>query len=160
VPFLHAPARHWSFYLGQQGLGTGIMPRRSRAREIVLQVLYRFDLNPDRDPQTDEAFVRSRLHNNEELVAFAMTLLQGVMRNRSELDDLLTERADNWSLERMAVTDRNVMRIGAYEILYSETPGRVAINEAVDLARRFGSGQSSQFVNGVLDRFLQETNES
>jgi N utilization substance protein B len=89
-----------------------------------------------------------------------MTLLQGVMRNRSELDDLLTERADNWSLERMAVTDRNVMRIGAYEILYSETPGRVAINEAVDLARRFGSGQSSQFVNGVLDRFLQETNES
>ncbi len=136
------------------------MARRSRAREIVLQVLYRFDLNPERDPRTDETFVRGRLRNNPELVAFAMSLLQGVMRNRGELDALLTERADNWSLERMAVTDRNVLRMGAYEILYSETPGRVAINEAVDLARRFGSAQSSQFVNGVLDRFLPERNES
>jgi N utilization substance protein B len=73
-----------------------------------------------------------------------------------ELDALLNERADNWSLERMAVTDRNVLRIGAYEILYTDTPGRVAINEAVDLSRRFGSAQSSQFVNGVLDRFLKD----
>lgn len=131
------------------------MPRRSRAREIVLQVLYRFDLNPDRRPNDDEHFICSRLHNKTELVEFATSLVQGVLRNRDELDAMLSERTENWSLERMAVTDRNVLRIGAYEILYSETPGRVAVNEAVDLARRFGSAQSSQFVNGVLDRFLQ-----
>ena len=135
------------------------MPRRSRAREIVLQVLYRFDLNPDRDPATDEQFIRNRLHNNSELVEFAMGLFQGVLRNREELDAMLNERAENWSLERMAATDRNVLRLGAYEILYSETPGRVAVNEAVDLARRFGSKQSSQFVNGVLDRFLSHDGE-
>lgn len=131
------------------------MPRRSRAREIVLQVLYQFDLNPDRRPDDDEQFLRTRLHDNTELVEFATSLLQGVLRNRNELDAMLSERTENWSLERMAATDRNVLRIGAYEILYSETPGRVAVNEAVDLAKRFGTAQSSQFVNGVLDRFLQ-----
>ena len=132
------------------------MPGRSRAREIVLQVLYQLDLNSDRQPALDEEFIRGRLKHNVELVKFAMSLLQGVLRNMGELDAMLSERADNWSLDRMAVTDRNVLRIGAYEILYTDTPGRVAINEAVDLARRFGSAQSSQFVNGVLDRFLKD----
>jgi len=72
---------------------------------------------------------------------------------------MLSQRADNWSLERMAATDRNVLRLGAYEIQYAETPPRVAINEAVDLAKRFGAKQSAQFVNGVLDRFLHDTQD-
>ncbi len=131
------------------------MSRRSRAREVVLQALYRFDLNPDRKIADDESFVTARLHGNQELVDFAMTLLQGVLRNREELDQMLSQRAANWALGRMAATDRNVLRLGAFEILFTETPGRVAINEAVDLARRFGSAQSSQFVNGILDKFLQ-----
>ena len=83
------------------------------------------------------------------------SLVAGVRRNRQELDTLLAQRAQNWSLQRMAVTDRNVLRLGAFEILFTETPDRVAINEAVDLARRFGSQQSAQFVNGILDRFLR-----
>ena len=136
------------------------MPGRSRAREIVLQVLYQFDLNSDRNPAEDAEFIRKRLGNNVDLVNFATSLLKGVLRNRVELDALLTEHAKNWSLSRMAVTDRNVMRIGAYEILYTDTPGRVAINEAVDLSRRFGSAQSSQFVNGVLDRFLNRDEDA
>ena len=80
--------------------------------------------------------------------------MAGVRRNRAELDQLLARTADNWTLERMAATDRNVLRLGAYEILYSSTPGRVAINEAVELAKRFGAKQSAQFVNGILDKFL------
>ena len=131
-------------------------PRRSRAREVVLQVLYREDLNPSHDPQSIERFVSGRLRNRPELVAFAMSLVGGVLRNREELDQLLEARAANWSLERMAVTDRNVLRLGVYEILYTQTPGRVVINEAVELARRFGTQHSSQFVNGILDPFLQE----
>ena len=70
---------------------------------------------------------------------------------------MLAQRAKNWSLKRMAVTDRNVLRLGAFEILFTDTPDRVAINEAVELARRFGAEQSPQFVNGILDRFLRET---
>ncbi len=132
------------------------MTRRRRAREVVLQILYRDDINPSHDQLNDERFLRGRLGNDDELVAFANSLLSGVRRNRGELDPMITERADNWSLERMAVTDRNVLRLGAFEILYADTPPRVAINEAVDLAKRFGSKQSAQFVNGILDRILQE----
>ncbi len=135
------------------------MSRRSRAREVVLQLLYQDDLNPSRQLSTDNDFLAGRLGQNEELVSFANTLLMGVRRNRAELDVMLSERADNWSLDRMAATDRNVLRLGAFEILYAETPPRVAINEAVELAKRFGSKQSAQFVNGVLDRFLHDPSE-
>jgi N utilization substance protein B len=135
------------------------MSRRSRAREIVLQILYEDDLNPDRNLATADHFLVRRLNHEQELVQFARDLLAGVRRNRGELDRLLTERADNWSLDRMAVTDRNVLRLGAYEILYSDTPQRVAINEAVELAKRFGARQSPQFVNGILDRFMQKNDE-
>ena len=70
---------------------------------------------------------------------------------------MLENTADNWALARMAATDRNVLRIGAFEIVYTSTPNRVAINEAVELAKRFGAAQSAQFVNGVLDRILAES---
>lgn len=136
------------------------MSRRSRAREVVLQVLYRDDLNPVDDVTGDAEFLHQRLQNDEQLVEFAKTLLFGVRRNRDELDPMLSERADNWSLDRMAATDRNVLRLGAFEMLYADTPPRVAINEAVDLAKRFGSKQSAQFVNGILDRLLQDTQTS
>lgn len=122
---------------------------------MALQVLFQDDLNPGGNPAQADHFLRARL-KAEELVAFAQSLVAGVRRNRGELDQLLDRMADNWSLGRMATTDRNVLRLGAYEILYSDTPARVAINEAVELAKRFGSGQSAQFVNGILDRFLEK----
>jgi N utilization substance protein B len=130
------------------------MSRRSKAREVALQVLYQDDVNPTVDSLIVDEFVRARL-KVDELVGFARSLIAGVRRNRTELDVLLTKTADHWSLERMAATDRNVLRLGAYEILYTETPGRVAINEAVELAKRFGIAHSAQFVNGILDRFLE-----
>jgi len=129
------------------------MSRRSRAREVALQVLYQDDLNPAMNPGVADAFLASRLRFDE-LIEFARSLVAGVRRNRSELDARLARTAEHWSLERMATTDRNVLRLGAYEILYADTPDRVAINEAVELAKRFGSAQSAQFVNGILDRFL------
>lgn len=132
------------------------MLRRSRAREVVLQILYEDDLNPDRNMAVADEFLRGRLNHDPELVAFASDLLSGVRRNRGELNMLLEERAQNWTLARMAVTDRNVLRLAAYEMLYTETPNRVVINEAIELARRYGSKQSSQFVNGVLDRVLRD----
>lgn len=130
------------------------MARRSRAREVALQVLFQDDLNPSTVPGRGDEFLRARLQSDE-LVDFARSLVAGVRRNQGELDALLSRTADNWSLERMAATDRNVLRLGAYEILYTATPGRVAINEAVELAKRFGTAHSAQFVNGILDRFLE-----
>ena len=134
------------------------MTRRSRAREVALQVLFQDDLNPRQDPAEAETFLRRRLHLAE-LVEFARSLVDGVRRNREELDQLLAQTADNWSLERMAATDRNVLRLGAYELLYTETPGRAAINEAVELAKRYGSANSAPFVNGILDKFLHKKDD-
>ncbi len=67
---------------------------------------------------------------------------------------MIEQAAENWSLNRMAATDRNILRLGAYEILHTDTPDRVAIDEAVELAKRFGSAQSAQFVNGILDQLM------
>ena len=130
------------------------MPPRSRAREVALQVLYQDDVNDRGNPaQGDQLLVR-RLKSLP-LVEFARDLVAGVRQHRTEIDGLIENTAANWSLHRMAVTDRNVLRLGAYEILYSDTPRRVAINEAVELAKRYGSAQSAQFVNGILDRLMR-----
>jgi N utilization substance protein B len=131
------------------------MARRSRAREVALQVLYQDDLNPQQEPVVTDEFLVARL-KAPELVEFGRSLVAGVRRNREELDRLLERTADNWSLSRMAAADRNVLRLGAYELLYTDMPERVAINEAVELAKRYGSRQSAQFVNGILDRLLKE----
>jgi N utilization substance protein B len=134
------------------------MSRRSRAREVALQLLFEDDVNPRQSVEDTKAFIASRL-NSPDLEEFCLSLVLGVRRNQTELDTLLGETADNWSLSRMAATDRNVMRLGAYEILFTETPARAAINEAVELAKRFGSAQSAQFVNGILDKFLHRAED-
>src|SRR3954463_13138823 len=106
------------------------MSRRSKAREVALQVLFQDDLNPGGSPHVADEFLVRRLAGDAELVAFARSLVSGVRRNRGELDAMITQTADNWRVERMAVTDRNLLRLGAYEILYSDTPRPVAIDEA------------------------------
>ena len=130
------------------------MSRRSRAREVALQILFEDDVNPRTTVAETKSFLSGRL-NNPELEEFCLSLILGVRRNQHELNDLLGKTADNWSLDRMAATDRNVLRLGAYEILYTDTPGRAAINEAVELAKRYGSANSAPFVNGILDKFLK-----
>jgi N utilization substance protein B len=131
------------------------MAKRSKAREVALQVLYEDDLNPGGEPVDRTEFLRTRLQDDADLIGFAESLIAGVRRNRPELDALLVKTAENWSLERMATTDRNVLRLGAFEILFTQTPAAVAINEAVELAKRFGAAQSAPFVNGILDKFIE-----
>lgn len=130
------------------------MSRRSRAREIVLQVLYQDDLNTDQPEDIRLRFMNARLNQDRSLVEFAEDLLAGVRRHRDAVDQHLEEIARNWKLSRMAATDRNVLRLGAYKILFTETPNRVVVNEAIELAKRYGTNNSSQFVNGVLDRLM------
>jgi N utilization substance protein B len=131
------------------------MARRSRAREVALQVLYQDDLNPQDDPSAGDRLLARRLRRPEAL-QFGRSLVAGVREHRAELDRVIAAVAENWSLGRMAVTDRNLLRLGAYEIRYGKTPGPVAINEAVELAKRYGTPQSAQFVNGILDRLVRE----
>jgi N utilization substance protein B len=130
------------------------MPRRSRAREIALQALFQEDLNPDNALSNLGTFLAARL-NDDTLREFAKQLVLGVKRNQEELDALLAAKAEHWSVHRMPATDRNLLRLGAYEIRYSDTPDRVAINEAVELAKRYGTANSPQFINGILDKLIE-----
>lgn len=132
------------------------MSTRRRAREIVLQLLYEADLNDSRDSDSMRRFIRSRLQGRRALTEFAWSLLDGTLRYRDAIDLRLGELATNWSLSRMAVVDRNVLRLGAYEIMFADTPGRVAVNEAILLAKRYGEVNSPRFVNGVLDRLMKQ----
>lgn len=129
------------------------MPIRSRAREVAFQILYRDDLNPATNTAADRELLESRL-TDPELTAFAKSLLAGVRSRRDALDEAIQSAARNWELHRMAATDRNVLRLGAFELLYTDTPSRVAIDEAVELAKRFGTAQSASFVNGILDHLM------
>ncbi len=127
------------------------MTRRSRAREVALQLLFQRDLNARIDRAVLERFVRDRLRDDG-LVSFCLVLYDGVIAQQTDIDRRLSEAAENWRLVRMAAVDRNVLRLGAYELLHTpDTPPNVALDEAIELARRYGSADSPAFVNGVLD---------
>jgi len=128
--------------------------RRSRAREAVVQVLYQRDLNSSLADEVVLDQLRERLAHPE-LTRFAWMLYRGVVDSLEVLDARIGEVATNWSLRRMAVTDRNVLRLGAYELAQGEAPPAVVLDEAIELARKFGSANSAPFVNGVLDRLVR-----
>ena len=127
---------------------------RHRSREAALQALYAADMSGEADLAQAQASLDA-LAEHFELPAgaraFAKELVLGVAENRADIDARITAVAHRWRLERMAAVDRNVLRLAAYEIVYADTPREVAIDEAVELARRFGDDASPRFVNGVLD---------
>jgi len=131
------------------------MARRSRAREVALQLLFQRDQNATVDRSFIERFARDRLRDAN-LVPFCLGLFDGVVSHQIEIDQRLADAAENWRVARMATVDRNVLRLGAYELLYTaDTPPAVALDEAINLARRYGSADSPAFVNGVLDKLRQ-----
>jgi N utilization substance protein B len=131
------------------------MTRRSRAREVALQLLFARDHNPNVSRADIERFVSDRLREPA-LREFCLLLYDGTVMHLADIDRRLSEAAENWRLPRMAAIDRNVLRLGAQELLWMpDTPASVALDEAIELARRFGSADSPRFVNGVLDKLLQ-----
>lgn len=131
--------------------------KRSRAREVALQLLFQRDQNPTpvKRPAV-ERFARDRLADAP-LAAFALALYDGVVKNQAQVDGAITAAAENWRLTRMLPSDRNVLRLGAFELMHAPdaTPKPVVINEAIELAKRFGSPDSPGFVNGVLDKIAK-----
>jgi transcription antitermination protein NusB len=137
------------------------MARRSRAREVALQLLFQRDQNPTPVPRPAiEQFVRDRLLGDAEMTAYCLALYDGTLANQAEIDPKLTATATNWRLSRMHPADRNVLRLATYELLFDPAaqPVEVVINEAIELARRFGSADSPGFVNGVLDHVAKARN--
>lgn len=133
------------------------MGRRRKARELALQLLYQMDVQGEEHPEAhlDDFWLRHPV--DPEAREFAESLVRGTKRHEAEIDELISRYAENWELERMAVVDRNILRMSVYELLWSpEVPPKVAINEAIEIAKKFGTKESSRFINGILDRVHKE----
>ena len=131
--------------------------RRRQAREFALQLLYELDVRGDSDPAAAiDAFWR-RQPAHDEVRVFAGAVVRGVKEHQPKIDELIVRFAEHWELGRMAVVDRNVLRAGIWELLWGvDVPPKVAINEALEIARRFSTEESTRFINGLLDRVRRE----
>ena len=135
------------------------MGKRREGREAAVQFLFQDDLNKAEPPSVPEAlgeFWKLR-ESAPKTRAFATELIQGVLENHDAIDERIKRVTANYELHRIAPVDRNILRVAIYEMLYtSEVPPVVCINEAIEIAKRFGSEDSGRFVNGILDRLKEE----
>ena len=134
------------------------MGARRKARELALQMLFQHDISgnaPETICATFEDLQKSKPNTRE----FAEKIFRGTVDNLIKIDDMIQAQADNWRLSRMAVVDRNIIRMSIYEFLHeTDTPKLVIIDEAIEIAKKFGTQKSSQFINGILDGILKKYN--
>ncbi|MDP3791186.1 MAG: transcription antitermination factor NusB [Candidatus Omnitrophota bacterium] len=129
------------------------MRKRTKAREYALQILYAVDITKDDPKECIERFWEGSDESSDQVKTFTNELVLGTADKMKEINSLISKHATNWQLERMAVIDRNVLRFAAYELLFmDDIPPKVSINEAIDIAKKFGGNDSGKFVNGVLDK--------
>ncbi len=129
------------------------MRKRTRARECALKILYQIDVAKQLPESALEDFWTREPRISKEIKAFTKFLVNGTIGNLIKIDEIISKYADNWELKRMATIDRNILRMSTFELLFSEdVPPKVSINEAVELAKKYGDIDSSRFVNGILDK--------
>jgi transcription antitermination factor NusB len=138
------------------------MRKRSRAREFALQILYQLDITRDNYAACLDSFWQAHSQEliEQDLKDFTAALVKGVAESLSQIDAKISQYAANWQLQRMAVVDRNIMRLGAYELLFrDDIPPKVSINEAVELAKKYSGSEAGKFVNAILDKIKLEKNK-
>lgn len=146
------------------------MGARRRSRELALQTLYALEFGgPDVEraivdmrerasepPRTEDEDLRDLVRGGDDVLDFAAMLVRGVANHRQDIDALLGRCSTNWKVPRMAMVDRNILRMATFELLHlPDIPPKVTLNEAVEIAKRYGSKDSSAFINGILDRIAQ-----
>ncbi len=132
------------------------MSDRRTAREYALQILFQYDF-PRGIEKLDLALFWEDKKTSTPVREFSNLLVKGVLSHQAEIDALLRECTEHWSLERMAVVDRNTLRIATFEILHlSDIPAKVSINEALEIIKKYGDDQSSAFINGILDQIVHQ----
>lgn len=130
------------------------LPARTRVRTAVLQYLYARDIRGKESVNIEQYLTSDKFDRDQR--KFGRELKQKTVEHLSDIDDLLDEHSENWELHRMAVTDRNLLRMGTAELLYMDTRAAVVINECVEIARHMGTGESHGFVNAILDRIREK----
>lgn len=129
------------------------MRNRTKARECCLKILYAIDIRKDPSDECMRIFWESHPTIRDEVKEFASFLVNGVAENKEAIDSLISKYATNWQIQRMAAIDRNILRLATFELIFAEDiPPKVSINEAIEIAKRYGDKDSGKFVNGVLDR--------
>ncbi len=120
-------------------------------------MLYQVDMRGDEVLADAAGFFDREAPDQPDLHAFARLLLEGTLEQRPRIDRIITDAAQNWDLRRMALVDRNILRMAIYEMLFADDiPAKVSINEAIELGKRFSTKQSGSFINGILDRIRRE----
>ncbi|MDD5439415.1 MAG: transcription antitermination factor NusB [Candidatus Omnitrophica bacterium] len=133
------------------------MRRRSKARECAIKVLYAMDITKDTSEVCLDDFWKNQDVTNEEIKIFTTYLVKGVEGHYGDIDAVISKYATNWQIDRMAAIDRNILRMAVFELLHDQDiPSKVTINEAVEIAKRYGDKDSGKFVNGVLDKINKE----
>jgi N utilization substance protein B len=138
------------------------MRKRSRAREFALQVLYQIDITHDNYDASLGNFWQAHIEEEtaEEVKSFTGEVVKGTIENLEAIDKAISSHATNWQLKRMAVVDRNILRLGCYELLFrDDIPPKVSINEAVELAKKYSGLEAGKFVNAILDKIKLEKNK-
>lgn len=132
------------------------MGSRRKARELSIQILYQMEMR-ESEPRPVLGLFWKTEDAGEEVRQFTTELVEGVYRNRSEIDQLIEKHSLHWRLSRMAAVDRNILRLGAYELLYlHDIPTSVILNEAIEIGKKFGTEDSGAFINGILDHVAKE----
>jgi N utilization substance protein B len=137
------------------------MGSRRKARECALQMLFAADIAGAVPEQVVRTYWKELGDTETEEAAreFASRLAAGTLANLDSLDERIRSRAEHWRIPRMAIVDRNILRLAVYEFLYEPTPRTVAINEALEIARRFSTYEATQFINGILDAIKRDLDE-
>jgi transcription antitermination factor NusB len=133
------------------------MGKRRVARELALKLLYQCEFNPGDIETQIEQFCR-RSGTQVEIIKFMRVLVEKVFAQGDKIDALLKKFSDHWTLERISMVDRSILRLGICELIFeTSTPPKVAINEAVEIAKKFSTKDSPDFINGILDKVYKET---
>jgi transcription antitermination protein NusB len=130
------------------------MSLRHKSRECALQMLFQWEIGHQEPGRIEDGFWRMA-PAEKRTREFANELFEGTVANAAELDALVAARSDNWRPERMAVIDRAILRLAAYELRQAKTPPKVVLNEGIELAKKFSSEDAARFINGVLDGLLK-----
>ena len=127
--------------------------KRRQAREIVLKILYQIEVSDENPTTVLDSFWERNQNVNASVKDFASDLAKGILKKYEELDNIIKQKLKNWRFDRVAVIDKNILRMGIFEILYrDDIPNSVSINEAIEIAKKYGDKDSSRFVNGILDK--------
>lgn len=134
--------------------GNPQLSNRRRAREVALQILFQTEFNQLADVKLCLESFQDQIERDKDVYAYALRVIEGIKANQNQIDETIQKYSKNWKLERMSHVDRNILRIAVFEMIHlnTEVPKNASINEAIEIAKKFGSQDSGLFVNGLLDQ--------